>query len=725
MHPHYYGACECVRRHCHICREGLLMLPIRHRFFASHCSTLHISYMHIIFSFPKGHENDMSDWNVWINATVGSDGMFGENIPTSIPQKPEDLASPIFVPPSSKRAFYVSFDGPYLRFTRDVARRFYQNADMIIYGAGSSKRAGWDGRSSSQRTFNGGVHYYVTPSSEGSQQSDPLPDGVGLLPHGVIVSEEPTTSPTVSPTVSPTTSPTTGEPTLSPTTSEPTLSQSPSASLVPTFRPTESPTGSPTKRPTDLPTGSPISVELLATEMADSTEKPVQVYAGYMFDVRAREDIEISTMAVNTYHTTPIDVQLYYREGTFVDAIDDITKWEWRANVTVDGMGMGNPSYLPMGSFEPIIMRKGESIGVYMTSDGPYLRATKGTQVGKPLEYNSDIVVFEGAGKRYPINKPTITPRKFNGVIGYKVIDIPSPSPTIDTAGLFVRNATVVPSADTYIQKQTHSSVNFGKKAQIMVDGSPERVSLIKFDVGMLNLNTENAPDQILSATLRLYSMTGSDYGGMVAVIPDGDFNEHTATWDNSPYATNETGTILGEFRSIWPNKFYEMDVTRIFRDAEAGNVPTSFVVRISSHISNGVLYRSRDGASDNGPRLTVAFAYDPSENKALARVFGSDPPTNTPTMKPTTPEWENPKTLEDPPRTYFNYNPRSRYGPENWDRPYPDGYYDRLRRLKTNVWRNKCMDGRRQSPRDLCQTNAECLEFHETRPRVSLVYAF
>ena len=446
--------------------------------------------------------------------------------------------------------------------------------------------------------------------------------------------------------------------------------------------------------------------------MEDAGTKPVLVYAGYMFDVKGRDNVEISLLGFNTYKREPIDVQLYFREGGYQGAESELSEWTWRANVTVTGMGMGNPTYMPIGSFEPFIVRKGNTMGIYLTTDGPYMRASKGEETGKPLEANSDMVIYQGVGKRFPIETGTVSPRLFNGAIGYNTIVIPTSSPTIDTGDLFVRNATFKPVQDTYIQRGK-SDVN-GERAQLIVDGNPDRVSLIKFDISVLNGNTTTEPDQILSATLRLYSMTQTDFGGSVSVIPDGDIDELTTTWDNSPYGEEEVGIPVGEFRSIWPSKFYEIDITQAFR---TGSIPKTALIRISSNDDNGVMYRSRDGNSENGPRLIVKFAYQPDDNKALAKMFGSDPPTQSPTIKIV---WEDSVVPSNPRRTYFNYKPNSRYGPGQWNQIMPDGYYDRLRKLKTNVWRNRCRDGRRQSPRDLCQTSDKCLEFHETRAKVS-----
>ncbi|KAL3776324.1 hypothetical protein ACHAW5_009067 [Stephanodiscus triporus] len=250
-----------------------------------------------------------------------------------------------------------------------------------------------------------------------------------------------------------------------------------------------------------------------------------------------------------------------------------------------------------------------------------------------------------------------------------------------------------------------------------MVDGSPERVALLQFDLSSLLGDTPNRPNQVLSAKLRLYSMTSqSMFGGHVSVIPNGHIDEDRTTWDDTPYAVSETGMYVGSFRAVWPEKFYEIDLTGAFRGAAADTMPTGIVVRISSDKEKAVTYRSRDGGGPNGPILTLTFAYDPDSNRPLAREFGSDPPTYAPTVLP---EWEDSSLPFDIPNTFFNYDPNAEsYGPDYWDDVEQDGYYDQLRRLDVDTGNNRCGDGSRQSPRDLCDTNEECVEFHMPRPR-------
>ena len=258
---------------------------------------------------------------------------------------------------------------------------------------------------------------------------------------------------------------------------------------------------------------------LFSTKLEDSSSKPVLVYAGAMFDIEPRDNIEISSIAFNTYVEAPLDIQLYVKSGSYRQskAEVDIDEWTHMVDVTVDGQGMGNPTWLPAGSFEPILARKNRKMAIYLTTNRPVIRLSKGDEsVEDKLVANDDKIlrIFEGVGKRYPINGGTFFPRTFNGQIGYQIVEVPTPAPTEE-------------------------------------------------------------------------------------------------------------------------------------------------------------------------------------------------------------PEWENSIEPRNPNQKYFNYDPNSRYGPKNWNRVTTDGYFERFRRLKTNVKKNVCLSGNRQSPQDLCATKNKCVEFHEMRARV------
>jgi len=491
-----------------------------------------------------------------------------------------------------------------------------------------------------------------------------------------------------------------------------------------------------------------------------------------MFDLKGRHTIEINSIGIHTYLTSALTINLYIRseersssssssssvESTTTSALggnrsyvgheDSLDGWELRGgNITIVGNGMGLPTYLPYGSFEPILLKEKEVLGVYITSvDGPYLRSSMGEEEGKPHSANPDMVIYEGIGKRYPMENGGLSPRKFNGIFEYVVLDTPTSAPTMDLSGGVgsrgekdkkVANATFAPISDLYIveEEETDGSSSgngtYGRGTQLMVDGFPKKVSLLYFDLSVLNGNsTVNKPNQVLKASLRLYSMSSqSMFGGYVDILANGgeDIDEDTTSWLNTEYGSKNAEGFerMGQFRSVWPEKFYEMDVTQAFRgssssttgEVEEDSIPTSLLVRLSSDLPDGVMYRSREGDSDNGPRLFITFAYNPDTKKALAREFGSDPPTVAPTVLPV---WEDAVPPATPDRSYFNYDPSGWYGPDYWENMDDDGYYEQFRRLKTDISWNRCGRGERQSPRDLCATTDKCLEFHQTRPRVS-----
>ena len=77
-------------------------------------------------------------------------------------------------------------------------------------------------------------------------------------------------------------------------------------------------------------------------------------------------------------------IQLYIKEGGYQGAELDIDQWTWITNVTVLGQRMSTPSYLPVKSFKPILLRKYNKIGFCIATDGPHRRSTKGDVEGKP-----------------------------------------------------------------------------------------------------------------------------------------------------------------------------------------------------------------------------------------------------------------------------------------------------------------------------------------------------
>ena len=666
---------------------------------------------------PTVANNDDDDggggWILWMNVTIVSAGL---DLPTYIPQRPassdgEYIGDNIILPSKTKMGFYIrTNDGPYIRYYHDTTSTttsanarssYYNDGNIALFGQGTAKRSGWSGTTFYPRTFLGGLHYYVSDVPWTSVVDDAvLLPGVGLV----------TSSPTIGPTSG------TEKPTLRPSSTEPTLrpsiSNGPTVTIVPTFRPTD------------------VAFDYLSTRYDETNS--VRSYAGNVFNIKSRSSIELSSLGIHTFLTSELNITIYILDGGYsIDTkFDNSSEWtKIVTNVTVLGMGIGKPTFIPYGSFEPLVLRRKAMLGIYITSDGPYLLSTVGSLEGKPHIANPDLVLYEGAGVRYPYKSmadgSTFAPRIGNVVIGYSAYITPTNAPTLDIVpDLFIGNATYISDADTYIEKKIGGGGNetFGYDKQLMVDGSPTRVTLIHFDLsslrqGLMN-NNRAGRYQIVNATLRLYSMDAQVMsGGRVSLIPNGIIDEESTTWETSTYGDGELGIYAGSFRAVWPDKYYEVDVTTVLRSVISSVTSSGdIVVRIGSDESKMVNYRSREEAGDKAPALLVTVAYDANMNKPLARTFGSDPPTMAPTIVPV---WEDAEVPSDPSDRYFNYDINSEYGPEYWYNAEQDGYYDELRRLEADLDRNRCNDGSAQSPRDLCDTNAECIEFHMPRPRV------
>jgi hypothetical protein len=473
-------------------------------------------------------------------------------------------------------------------------------------------------------------------------------------------------------------------------------------SSSPTKEPTPPPTNTPTVKPTNFPTRAP----QINTKAFTSTFVSDSTYAGVMYDIVAKKDIEIKGLGFNTYWTDQLNVQVWTKKGSYEGSHNKMNDWKPLINVTLAGAGLDRDTMIPTDSFNRIKIKRGQRQSFYIsTPDGPYLRATKKIWDGEEVDSNDQLIFYAGVGKRKGFDGFATKDRIANSVLVYEITEDANDSMPEIQDGMDTTSYEFFPTDATYIQNG--SEENNSGKTQMLVDGRPQRVTLLRFDLSALTLS----PVVIKRAKLKLYAMTASQFGGAFSVFPDGDFHQDHATWSNSPYSTVvgvEAGTIEGP---IEEQTFYLKDITKQF----INGIPKAIVIRIESDNTNGVMYRSPAGDSANGPKLQVVFASDPAKASWI-ELFGTYAPTPAPTIDP---EWENPKTVSDPSRDYFNYNPRSKYGPGKWDDVREDGWYQQYWRLDANLDRNYCSDGGRQSPQDLCETHDQCEEFHEPRARV------
>jgi len=326
----------------------------------------------------KGSESQSNNWTLIKSTTVfaSNNGSTSINFPSII-----NLAS------NEKRSFYIkcaSINSKCLSYdSNGQTTKRYQDTHLILFGDGLTKQSStWNSISSNTpHLFSGPISYdLITP--------------------------QPTKLPTKFPTLQPTN--------------------------TPTLRPTSSPTPAPSK--------SPVVIETITTQF-DSSHS----YAGCMFNILARDHLVITNLAFNTHVTTSMNVQVYTREGSYVNFDKTLNGWTKIVETQVMGKGLDRPTYLPAGSFDPLLVDDKSIQSFYITStEGPYMRESKGvgissetgelntsTETPAMTTWNSDMIIYEGIGKRLPVTESSFSPRVWNGLFEYYTTTAaPSQSPT-------------------------------------------------------------------------------------------------------------------------------------------------------------------------------------------------------------------------------------------------------------------------------------------------------
>ena len=149
---------------------------------------------------------------------------------------------------------------------------------------------------------------------------------------------------------------------------------------------------------------------------------------------------------------------------------------------------------------------------------------------------------------------------------------------------------TIAAGADAYTL-QSSPSTRFGTRTRLLVDGSPQARTYLKFPVTGVTGKT------IVSAVLRLYAVDPSDAGGRLHRVSNTLWNEGAIRWSNQP--KYNTG-VIGSIGSVVANTWYEVNVKSQIR----GDGMLSFALESSS--TNGADYRAREAGAEWAPRLVI-----------------------------------------------------------------------------------------------------------------------
>jgi hypothetical protein len=148
-----------------------------------------------------------------------------------------------------------------------------------------------------------------------------------------------------------------------------------------------------------------------------------KVQAGVMFDVLAKKSISIHIMNIHTAIVGAVPVELYTKQGSFVDSRRDPSRWTLIAleQSVVDGKGVGSAT--PLGTFlSPIRVEDGNLQGIYVTLPSLHMLMSHGHGEGLIYSENADIAILTGRSSRYKFgrNASNIAP---NASIYYHILD--------------------------------------------------------------------------------------------------------------------------------------------------------------------------------------------------------------------------------------------------------------------------------------------------------------
>jgi chitodextrinase len=133
----------------------------------------------------------------------------------------------------------------------------------------------------------------------------------------------------------------------------------------------------------------------------------------------------------------------------------------------------------------------------------------------------------------------------------------------------------------------------FGSRATILADASPDRDSLLKFTVSGVG------SQQVTGAKLRVYDLDRAPVGGDVFRLGDSNWEEETVTWATAPAADP---TPLGSVPTGWVREgsWYEIDLPGLVTG------DGTYSVRLSSTSGDDAVYASKDNEPETAPRLVV-----------------------------------------------------------------------------------------------------------------------
>ena len=210
-------------------------------------------------------------------------------------------------------------------------------------------------------------------------------------------------------------------------------------------------------------------------------------YQGVMFDINAHHNIRVDSFDANIQGSGTDNVDVYYRNGTFVGNETNSSAWTLAGTTTVTINGAGSPSHIALSA--GISVPAGNILGIYIRlHTNPNLRVTSGNNNIS----NYDLTLSEGKAITGSFTS-AVASKSYNGQVYYTVWGCSS--------------STVAATA----------TINYGPQGAGLTKGSPFN--------GNFNGGTSSNPDGVCvnqDATYGVNPPTGfnnSDYGTKWKII--------------------------------------------------------------------------------------------------------------------------------------------------------------------------------------------------------------
>lgn len=175
---------------------------------------------------------------------------------------------------------------------------------------------------------------------------------------------------------------------------------------------------------------------------------------------------------------------------------------------------------------------------------------------------------------------------------------LPSPSPSSSPSSSPVPTPapgqviSLNPAADAHVRGDK-PNFNYGSRSKLEVDGSPIKISYMKFDLSPL------AGKTVISAKLRLKVAGSSSSTQIIKEVFDTAWSETGVTYNNRP----SLGLAVSSMTSSSVGTWQEVDIT----SSVSGKVGQLYALGIDSSGNNGVDFNSKEAPADK-PVLVVEY---------------------------------------------------------------------------------------------------------------------